>query len=151
MNENYHYRDCGLPNVYLKNGYSIEEHEEYGELVSIENLENLHKVIGLNIVKNSVPLMSGAEFRFLRIELDLSQKALGDLIGVTDQTVANYEKDEPKAMADKFLRIMYKENVCGNTEIMESLQRLNKLDRDITEHQRLIELEETDNNWAIAA
>jgi len=146
----YHYKDCGLPNVYLKNGFLIEQHENYGETVSIDNLDGLHKAIGLDIVNNSVPLMSGAEFRFLRIELDLSQKALGGLLGTTDQTIANYEKDVPKAMADKFLRVLYKESVCGNAGIMENLKRLNKLDREIIEFNKIIELEEINNDWAIA-
>ena len=147
----YHYKDCGLPNIYLKNGYEITEHEEYGELCSIHNLESLHKAIGLNIVKHSVPLMTGAEFRFLRIELDLSQKSLGDLLGATDQTIANYEKNEPQPMADKFLRVLYKEQACGNTEIRESLERLNKLDRSIAEFEKLIEFEESDDGWSVAA
>ena len=146
----YHYKDCGLPNVYLKNGFLIEEHEEYGETVSIANLDGLHKAIGLDIVNNSVPLMSGAEFRFLRIELDLSQKALGDLLGTSEQTIANYEKNEPQPMGDKFIRILYQENVCGNAEIMEKLQRLNKLDREIMEFDKLIEFEEIGEDWIIA-
>jgi len=146
----YHYKDCGLPNVYLKNGYSIEQHEEYGETIAIGNLEGLHKAIGLDIISNSVPLMSGTEFRFLRIELDLSQKALGDLLGTTDQTIANYEKETPKAMGDKFLRVLYKESVCDNVEIMEALQRLNKLDRDDMEFDKLMELEEINDDWTIA-
>lgn len=147
----YHYTECGLANVHLKNGYTISQHEEYGETIAIGNIEGLHKVIGLDIVNNSVPLMHGAEFRFLRIELDLSQKSLGELLGTSEQTIANYEKNEPQAMADKFIRILYKENVCGNTEIMESLQRLNELDREVMGFDKLIELEETNDDWSIAA
>ena len=146
----YHYKDCGLPNVYLKNGFSIEQHEEYGETVAIGNLEGLHKAIGLDIINNSVPVMSGAEFRFLRIELDLSQKALGDLLGTSDQTIANYEKETPKAMGDKLLRVLYEESVCDNTEIMGVLKRLNELDREIMEFDKLIEFEEIGDDWTIA-
>jgi len=147
----YHYDDCGLPNIYLKNGFTITNHEEYGECYSIHNLEGLHKTIGLNIITHSTPLMSGTEFRYLRIELDLSQKALGDLLGTTDQTIANYEKGEPQPIADKFLRILYKESIGGNIKIMESLERLNQIDRKIMEYEQLVELEEGENGWAIAA
>ncbi len=147
--QHYHYKDCGLPNIYLKNGFLIEQHEEYGETVSIGNLDGLHKAIGLDIVNNSVPSMSGVEFRFLRIELDLSQKALGDLLGTSEQTIANYEKNEPQPMGDKFIRILYKESVCENTEIMESLRRLNELDRELMKFDKLIEFEEVNDDWAI--
>lgn len=146
----YHYEECGLPNIHLKNGYKIEEHTEYGETVSIDNLKGLHDAIGLDIVNNRHPLMTGEEFRFLRIELDLSQKALGGLLGdVTDQTIANYEKNAPQAMADRFLRVLYKEKVCGNTKIMENLERLNELDREITEYEKELEFEEIEDGWMV--
>ncbi|SEH07921.1 helix-turn-helix domain-containing protein [Candidatus Venteria ishoeyi] len=146
----YHYKDCGLPNIYLKNGYIIEVHGEYGKLVSIEQLENLHDTIGLHIVKNSTKLMSGIEFRFLRIELDLSQVALGKLIGVSDQTIANYEKESPQEMADKFLRVIYMEKVCGNLDVIKILEHLNELDRMVG-LDKDVALEEINDNWKIAA
>ncbi len=147
----YHYKECGLSNVYLANGYKIEKHEEYGETVAIDNASGLHNAIGLNILENSVPLMSGAEFRFLRIELDLSQKMLGSLIGLTDQTIANYEKGKPAAIADRFIRAIYKEKICENIEIMKCLQRLNELDNEEIQYNRLIKLEEKEHEWVEAA
>lgn len=43
-NEVYHYRECGLGNVWLANGYD-EHSTPYGEGVSIDDAEGLQKVI----------------------------------------------------------------------------------------------------------
>jgi DNA-binding transcriptional regulator YiaG len=89
--EPYHLRGIGLPNIYLLNGVTIERDPEYGQLVTIDNVEGLHRAIGLHIVEKH-GCMSGPELRFLRKQMNLSQAALGKRLRVTDQTVANYEK-----------------------------------------------------------
>jgi transcriptional regulator with XRE-family HTH domain len=38
--------------------------------------------------------MTSAEFRFLRKQMGLTQKELGERLGVEDQTIANYEKEK---------------------------------------------------------
>lgn len=68
----YHYTECGLDYVYLLNGYT-ERITPYGKAVSITAVEQLHKIIGEAIISSPEPL-SGAEIRFLRHELDWSQK-----------------------------------------------------------------------------
>jgi transcriptional regulator with XRE-family HTH domain len=54
-------------------------------------------------------LMSGGELRFIRKELSLTQKSLGDLLGVDAQTVARWEKEETKldSKADRLVRLEY--------------------------------------------
>ena len=87
----YHYTECGLDNVWLLNGYMIEQHPNYGELFAIDHVDDLHRFIGRSLI--ALPrLLNGAEFRFLRRELDLSQKTLADLIGSNEQSVAKWEK-----------------------------------------------------------
>ncbi|MDN5872304.1 MAG: transcriptional regulator [Nitrococcus sp.] len=108
----YHYEECGLPNVWLVNGYT--EHETpYGKAVNIENTNGLHQCIAQEIIK-SRPRLTGYEFRFLRHELDMSQKQLASVFfGKSDQTVANWEKgdhDVPK-YADLIIRTLY--NGCS--------------------------------------
>ena len=73
--------------------------------------------------------MSGSEVRFLRKEMGLSQRGLGDLLGVGDQAVALWEKNGrvPKT-ADRMLRLVYLEHVDGNTPIVETIRRINDLD-----------------------
>lgn len=45
--------------------FEIETDEEYGELVSIASVNELHKTIGLYLI-NEKPELNGEEIRFLR-------------------------------------------------------------------------------------
>lgn len=87
-----HYTDCGLENIYLSNGFEVEELD--GErYVTIHNLDGLHEAIGLHIVlEKKAP--NGQEIRFLRTEMGLSQHQLGAKLGVSDQSVARWEKGQ---------------------------------------------------------
>lgn len=76
----YHYKECGLSNIWLHDGYAISECEEFGELVSISSVNELHKIIGLYLI-SEVPSLAGEQIRFLRKELNLSQKNLAGLLG----------------------------------------------------------------------
>ena len=97
MNEQgYHYTGCGLDNVWLCNGYTLHE-DAYGQSVSIDNLDSLHRAIGSFLADKAAPL-TGAEARFLRIEMDLSQKRLGELLGRDAQTIALWEKNDGPAL-----------------------------------------------------
>jgi len=105
----YHYTASGLDNVFLLNGVS-ERATDYGPMVHVENINALHHAIGLHIVEQPEP-MDGAEFRFLRKQLQLSQAELGTYMGVTDQTIANYEKGKSGkdgiGPADAYMRALY--------------------------------------------
>lgn len=83
--------ESGLDNIYLLNGVT-ERATSYGPMIQIENVNGLHRAIGLHIIEKSEP-MTGAEFRFLRKQIQMSQVELADYMGVTDQTIANYEKE----------------------------------------------------------
>jgi putative transcriptional regulator len=54
-------------------------------MVHVENINGLHRAIGLHIVEQENP-MSGPEFQFLRKQVDLSQAELAKDFGVSDQT-----------------------------------------------------------------
>ena len=88
--EPYHLKGVGLPNIYLLNGVKVEHDPDYGRLVTIDNVDGLHRAIGLHIVEKR-DRMTGDELRFLRKQMNLSQAALAKRLRVTDQTVANYE------------------------------------------------------------
>ena len=123
------YTGCGLPNIFLSNGYS-EIETPYGESVSIDDVEGLHQAIGMEIV-NKEPVLSGPEFRFLRKELELSQDKLGGLLGRDAQSIALWEKEKTELprMADMLLRAIYTESLNGNVQIKDMIERLNELDR----------------------
>ena len=82
----YHYVECGLPNVWLRNGFVVKE-TAYGEAVAIEDVEGLHEVLGRMVAEQGSRL-TGDEFRFLRKELGLSQESLAGIIENSSQAVA---------------------------------------------------------------
>ena len=140
----FHYTACGLDNVWLKNGYDEHDTKE-GKGVSIHNLDELHTAIGHSLAHKNAPL-TGKEFRYLRIELDFSQKAIGDILEKTDQTIANWEKDNvalPR-LADAAIRTLYLESV-GDEPISGLITKLADLDRKL--HEARIELEELQGEW----
>ncbi len=88
----YRYIECGLDNVYLLNGFTIRS-TPYGRAVAIDNIDGLHRTIARFLVREKKEL-TGKEIRFLRHELKYSQNRLAALLGVTEQTVARWEKGE---------------------------------------------------------
>ncbi len=145
----YHYTECGLPNIYLKNGFIIEEidGEEYS---SIDDMNGLHSAIAQAIVDNNAPL-THQQFRFLRIELNVSQKVLGVRFGVSEQTIARYEKNESSIprTTDAALRSLYMESLEKNNPVSYFLDLLS--DAEAKEAAIKILLEEVDQHWAVAA
>ncbi len=130
----YHYAECGLPNVWLRNGFVVKE-TAYGEAVAIEDVEGLHQEIGRMLAEQSGPL-TGAEFRFLRKELELSQDSLAEIIGKSSQAVALWEKnDKVPMLADRLLRGLYLEATTGNARLMEAITHINRLDHSLHQLQ----------------
>ncbi len=148
----YHYTESGLDNVWLMDGYKIEEHKNYGPLVSIMNSRGLHEAIGRWLVGQPRTL-TGAEFRFLRIELDMSQRRLGELVGSTEQVIANWEKARTKPVANKaaerLLRLAYINYLDGKPEFSAVIDRITQLDAEIAEME--LRLRKEDGHWAQAA
>jgi putative transcriptional regulator len=132
----HHYTESGLDNIYLENGYHIYK-TPYGEGLSIENTEGLHKAIGRWLISVPKPL-NGAEIRFLRLELDTTQRILAALIGTTEQTLRLWEKHRKKPLpgpegqpgsADRLLRALYAEYIGGDGSVRRGLERLAALDK----------------------
>jgi DNA-binding transcriptional regulator YiaG len=126
----HHYTDSGLDNVYLENGYTIHQ-TPYGEGVSIENVEGLHRAIGQWLVSLPKPL-NGAECRFLRLEMSMSQRDLAGSLGLEEQAVRRWEKNRDghfNGAADRLLRILYVAYCDENSIVRELVERLNQLDQ----------------------
>ena len=103
----YHLEGVGLPNVYLRNGVSIDIDPNYGKLITIEDIPGLHHAIGLHIVTKPDE-MTGPELRFLRKQMRLTQEALAQRLRVNVQTVANYEKGKTgMGAAETAMRALY--------------------------------------------
>ena len=102
----YHYRESGLPNVYLQDGYR-EVQTPYGPSVVIEDVEGLHRALAIMLV-NERPHLTGPELRFIRRYLEKTQAELACLLGVEEQSVRRWERLSrvPKP-ADRALRLLF--------------------------------------------
>jgi len=126
----YHYKECGLDEVYLENGYEVHD-TPYGEGVSIHNTELLHKLIGEWLVALPRPL-NGAELRFLRLELEMTQRNLAAILGTEEQTLRRWEKARTKPIqgpADRLLRALYSDYQLGDGSVRRMVERLAELDQ----------------------
>lgn len=147
----YHYRESGLRNVWLRNGY-LEHQTSYGNGISIHDVRGLHQAIGRALIAKNGPL-TGAEFRFLRGEMELSQAKLANLLGNDAQSIAIWEKRgrAPK-WADRFIRALYREHSEGNAKILEIVERLADTNIDEGEPEKLTFEEAAGGGWmALAA
>jgi len=149
MNEaaGYHYVECGLSNVWLVSGYEIVE-SPYGEGVSIRDLDGLHRCLARCLCDKPKPL-SGAEFRFLRRELDFSQKMIGELFGIDARQVRNVERAEKpvKEPYNRLIRHIYMATIDPKNSYLELFNRLRTL--DIESHSELkLSKDAHDQSWS---
>ena len=148
--KSYHYVQCGLNNVWLLNGFTIED-SPYGEGVSIVDIEGLHACIARTLCDKPLPL-SGREFKFLRRELDLSQKRIGEILGCTDRSIRGLEnKEEVAEPSNSLIRHIYLESIDPNSkylELFESLRASDVIENAVAER---LELAPDDNgSWVVA-
>ena len=144
----HHYRECGLNHIYLLNGFTYRE-TRHGRALNIQDMDGLHRAIGTHLDREKRAL-TGAELRFLRIELGLSQIRLGMLLGKSGQTVARWEKGQSRidATADRVVRLLYTQQTGGNDDIRSALQELAALN-DLVEEE--VRFEETEEGWQLRA
>jgi DNA-binding transcriptional regulator YiaG len=138
----YHFTDSGLQNIYLRNGFKVRK-TEASKAVAIVDAGGLHIAIGKHIARKSH--ITGAEFRFLRKELDLSQTRFGSLLDVSEEAVSLWERRGriPKS-ACRWMQALYLESVNGNVRVKDLIEQLANLDR---EQQDKIVFEETEAGW----
>lgn len=137
----FHYRRSGLDNIYLLNGFEIEEDEDGEKYVTVLDVDGLHKAIGLHLVSNR-KVLSPKEIKFLRRTLDLTQAEMGRLINQSVQQVARWEKGENNinGPADRLLRLIFVGSLLrdGVVEMpMEFLDRIDSLDDEEGDDLRL--------------
>lgn len=146
----HHYTESGLENVFLSNGYELID-TPHGRAVAVHNVEGLHREIGRWLVELPKRL-TGAELRFLRTELDVSQKRLGELLGSNEQAVKRWEKARSRPIpgtADRLVRVLYVEFALGRSGTLRSMiERLAGLDE--IEVPQKAALEATNDNWALS-
>lgn len=140
----YHFTECGLDDVYLINGVERQETAQ-GPVVKVDDLDGLLAAIKEHLVYRKRPL-NGREIRFLRHELDLSQRALAMLLGVDEQTVARWEKGKTRidGSAERMIRIMCAERIGPRSNVRAFLEDLAGLDDAVA---AAVHMRETDVGW----
>lgn len=140
----YRYTMCGLDDIYLMSGYERTT-TEYGEGVVIQDMDGLHRAIGEYLTRCKKTL-SGKEVRFLRHEMDLTQAHLGDLLRVSDQTVARWEKGEVSIPGPEelLLRALYIGHVSNKVDVRALAEHLRQVDAPIKEKMLF---EPTSRGW----
>jgi len=147
-NTPYHYTECGLDNIYLVNGFRFIETPR-GKSVSINDVDGLHKAIGLCLVKSQKDF-SGEEVCFLRHEMLMSQRTLANLLGISEQAIRRWENGQtqiPKP-SESLLRLLYQEHVNDQSgRIASTLRRIANLEEKINDEHHLLCFKDTENGW----
>ncbi len=91
-------KGCGLPNVFLMNGYR-QFHDDGDLVTAYENIDDLYFAITRQICVGGAPLTSH-EVRFLRKRLEKNQGEIGAMLGKTSQAVAKWEKGAAVPLPD---------------------------------------------------
>lgn len=144
----HHYVESGLNNVYLDGGVHVEN-SPYGRAVSIDHLDKLHACIARCLVGKPGGL-TGPEFRFLRTELDYSQRMMAQLCGREERSIREWESKDDEEIpepANTIIRFIYKqryEPTAQFEKVSKMLAALHKADKDHFE----MRLTPTKDGWA---
>ena len=105
------YLGSGLDNIHLRNGYEVRQTASGAEVVAIDDIKGLHRVIAQSICDLARPL-AAKEFKFLRKELDMSQRQVAAMVGVEEQTVSLWERGNTaiNPAAEMLVRVLMREH-----------------------------------------
>ncbi len=141
----YHYTESGLQHVWLTSGYVVRK-TLYGKGVSIQDVAGLHKVI-CNVIARK-PSLTGAELRFLRKEMRMSQSALAELLGTSEQNVSLWERrGRIPRTSDRLIKLICLDYLKEDVQIRTLIERLNEQDVKAQEKLRF----EHNRTWKEAA
>jgi transcriptional regulator with XRE-family HTH domain len=92
MEKEYRYTECGLDNVVL---VGLEEcTDDLGEnCVTIPRINKLHEAIAMSVLTRRGG-MTGAELKFLRTLMGMTQAELGKIVDRDAQTIGRWERGE---------------------------------------------------------
>lgn len=118
------YEACGLDDVYLCNGFKWEQRGGQ-KFLRIADRDNLHRAIAQHLVETR-KVFTGKEIRFIRVQMGLTQLALGEQLGTTSQSVARWEKNqcEIPGAADRLLRIVFMVSLLNPKKFLEMVAGL---------------------------
>ncbi|MBF0324242.1 MAG: helix-turn-helix domain-containing protein [Alphaproteobacteria bacterium] len=108
----YRYTESGLETVFI-HGIKLTIDEDGDEVVTIPNVNGLHKAIALAIIGRP-GLMTGKELRFLRTEMGMTQAELATCIHKEPQSVGRWERGEVGGIdpnAETLIRLLAREKL----------------------------------------
>ncbi len=113
--------------------------------MTFHNIDGLARSICKALTRKAAPL-TGAEFRYLRSAgMQLSQPALGKLMGIDGQSVARLEKtSKVPRWADKLVRLLHAAHAEGNEPIAKAVERLRAVERLV---KQKIVISESRGQW----
>ncbi len=113
--------------------------------MTFHNIDGLARSICKALTRKAAPL-TGAEFRYLRSAgMQLSQPALGKLMGIDGQSVARLEKtSKVPRWADKLVRLLHAAHTEGNEPIAKAVERLQTVERLV---KQKIVISESRGQW----
>ena len=106
--QTYRYLESGLGNVTLT-GIRVFHCAKCGlDFPEIPNIRGLHRSVASLLARKPAPL-TGAEFRFLRKEIELKATDLARDLGITNVTISRWETGARpiNPVADRLLRLLY--------------------------------------------
>ena len=131
----YHYTLCGLDNVWLENGYTSKA-TRHGQAVSVEDVDGLHKLLASKLIEKPAAL-TGKEFRFLRVQLGLTQESLAKLMDVTEGAISLWErKDVVPRANDQLVRLMTLAKLDGHASVRKAIERMQTVQKLV--HQKYV-------------
>jgi len=130
----YHYTESGLQHVWLKSGYAVRR-TPYGKGIAIQDVAGLHKAICSAIARK--PSLTGAELRFVRKEMGMSQRALAELLGTSEQNVSLWERrGRIPGASDRLVKLICLDYLKEDVQIRALIERLNRQDAKAREPLR---------------
>ena len=99
----HHYKDCGLPNVFIY-GEGFERRADFGAGLQIPALQVLHTIIALSLVIRDFRL-SGPELKFLRSEFGFSKASWSHQFAITREQISIWESGGEVVPSNLELRV----------------------------------------------
>ncbi len=106
--ETYHYKECGLNNVFVENVEVCRCDSCDENIACIQRLPELNSAIGEALLRKA-SLLNGKEIRFLRKNIGLKAVELQKYLGVNNATISRWEQTKQKISPghDRLLRLVY--------------------------------------------
>jgi putative transcriptional regulator len=124
--EPFHFNISGLQNVYLLNGYELHQTKE-GPAVSFADTDGLNRALG-RYLANQRRRLTGKEWLFLRVEMDVSRAEIGRLLSVSSQQVTIWENGTADLCgpAEILFRCIYLQHLGERVDLRTFSDRLQR-------------------------